>query len=145
MNNAHKINSPVAGRNMKLRNVGWRAALAGVVLLAGSGCYSTHVTNGKAAASPSMQYDGAWHHGFVIGLVEVSGPYNLKEICPNGWAEIQTKTSFLNGLVNAVVGIYNPQTVTIRCAEGGAAPAAAEEAPKGEDSEAKPEAEGAAQ
>lgn len=85
-----------------------------VVLL--SGCYTTTVRSGAPAAPPRIEYDGKWHHGLVVGLAELSGPYDLSRICPEGWAEIKTETSFVQGLVEAVTGgIYAPQTVTVRC------------------------------
>jgi hypothetical protein len=50
-------------------------------------------------------------------LAELSGPYDLSKICPRGWAEIHTEPSFVNGLVQVLTfQIYNPQSVTVRCA-----------------------------
>ena len=58
-----------------------------------------------------------WHHGFINGVVEVGGNYNLDRICPQGWADITTERDFFSGLVGYVTyGVYSPQTVTIRCA-----------------------------
>lgn len=91
-----------------------------------SGCFTTTVRSGKpAAAQPATVLDGVsaaefderWHHGFVNGVAEVDGNYNLRHICPNGWSEITTKESFLNGIVSFGTGLlYTPQSVTIRCA-----------------------------
>lgn len=93
------------------------AAAAALASLALSGCYTTTVRSGKQPATATIEYDERWHHGFVWGIAEVSGPYDLSQACPGGWAEIKTETSFVNGLVEAVTsGIYSPQTVTIRCA-----------------------------
>lgn len=91
--------------------------LAGLTLaVALSGCYRTTVSAGKPAAPAAIKYDEKWHHGLVWGVAEVSGPYNLKEVCPQGWGEVKTHTSFLNGFTEAVTfGIYSPQTVTVRC------------------------------
>jgi hypothetical protein len=91
--------------------------LAGLTLaIALSGCYRTTVSAGKPAAPAAVQYDEKWHHGLVWGVAEVSGPYSLKEACPQGWGEVQTQTSFLNGFTEVVTfGIYAPQTVTVRC------------------------------
>lgn len=85
-----------------------------------SGCYRTMVSSGRPAApGPSVVYDGKWHSGLVWGIAELSGPYDLDEICPDGWSEIHTRTSFLNGFVELVTsGIYAPQSVTIVCAAG---------------------------
>jgi hypothetical protein len=115
--------------------------LALSALMLASGCYTTTVRSGKPPGDPTAEYDGKWHSGVVWGIAELSGPYDLSEICPNGWAEITTETSFVNGLVDGITsGIYNPQSVTVRCAAGGAAPAAEPEAEAEADSETTDEA-----
>jgi hypothetical protein len=87
-----------------------------VCALALPGCYTTTVTSGKPAARATVAYDEKWHSGVVIGIAELSGPHDLEQICPNGWSEIKTETSFLNGFVDfATSGIYNPQNITVRC------------------------------
>jgi hypothetical protein len=84
--------------------------------LALPGCYTTTVTSGKPAARATVAYDEKWHSGVVYGIAELSGPHDLEKICPDGWSEIKTETSFLNGFVDAVTyGIYNPQNITVRC------------------------------
>lgn len=81
------------------------------------GCYTTTVSSGKPAAPARIEYDEKWHHGVVYGIAELSGPYNLDAVCPEGWAELTTETSFANGFVDAITyGIYSPQRVTVRCA-----------------------------
>ena len=92
------------------------------------GCFSTTLRSGKPAEPQpatvldgvsAAEFDERWHHGFVNGVAEVDGNYNLRHICPNGWAEITTKESFLNGIVTVGTGLlYTPQSVTIRCAQG---------------------------
>jgi hypothetical protein len=98
------------------------AVAIGVAAAAGSsGCFTSIVKSGAPAAAAAIEYDEKWHSGLIFGLVELSGPYDLSRICPNGWAEIKTETSFVNGLVQWITfNIYNPQTVTVRCAAGGA-------------------------
>lgn len=82
-----------------------------------SGCYSTTIHSGKAAGETPLEADERWHSGFLGGTQEASGPYDLDKICPNGWSEIRTKTSFANGVVDFFsAGIYNPQTVKVTCA-----------------------------
>jgi hypothetical protein len=87
-------------------------------MLAGNGCYATTIQSGRTPAlKPSIEYDEKPHHGMLWGIAELSGPYDLDAICPHGWAEISTHTSFLNGLLDAITsGIYSPQTITVRCA-----------------------------
>jgi len=94
----------------------WRVLLlAGALALAG--CFRTTIRSGLPVGQAPIEYDDKWHHGFIIGIVEVSGPYDLSKVCPKGWSEIHTETSFLNGLVDALTSnIYTPQSVTIRCA-----------------------------
>jgi hypothetical protein len=98
------------------------AVAIGVAAAVGaSGCFTSIVKSGAPAAAASIEYDEKWHSGLIFGLVELSGPYDLSRICPNGWAEIKTETSFVNGLVQWITfNIYNPQTVSVRCAAGGA-------------------------
>ena len=123
-------------------------ALAVSALVLASGCYTTTVRSGKPPVDATAEYDGKWHSGVVWGIAELSGPYDLSEVCPNGWSEITTETSFVNGLVDGITsGIYNPQSVTIRCAAGGAAEPeraaepAAEEEPEAAGDEPSGEAE----
>lgn len=94
-----------------------RHGLLLLTALALPGCYTTTITRETPAAPTTVQYDEKWHHGLVWGIAELSGPYDLRAICPNGWAEIKTETSFINGFVEALTsGIYSPQTVSVRCA-----------------------------
>lgn len=88
------------------------------ITIGASGCYTTTIRSGlKPELKPRIENDERWHHGVVLGIAEISGPYDLSEVCPNGWAELATETSFLNGLVDLVTsGLYNPQTITVRCA-----------------------------
>jgi len=88
-----------------------------LALLSMAGCYTTTLQSGLPPAPPTVEYDDKWHSGVVLGIAELSGPYDLQKICPNGWAQIKTETSFVNGFVELVTsGIYSPQSVTIRCA-----------------------------
>lgn len=112
-----------------------QSALALTALVLASGCFTTTVRSGKPPGDATAEYDAKWHSGVVWGIAELSGPYNLSEVCPNGWAEITTETSFVNGLVDSITsGIYNPQSVTVRCAAGGSeAPVSTTETPATED------------
>jgi hypothetical protein len=88
-----------------------------ILALAVAGCYRITVKDNKPVGQTPIEYDNHWHHGFIFGIVEVSGPYDLSKACPNGWAEVHTETPFLQGLVQFFTGgIYDPQGVTIRCA-----------------------------
>ncbi len=84
--------------------------------LAVAGCWRITVRSEKPVGPTHSDYDDKWHSGFFGGAVETSGPYDLSSICPQGWAEVHTETTFLQGLIQSQAGIYNPQDVTIRCA-----------------------------
>ena len=108
---------------MNARNIGKVACLSALIA-SSSACYTTTLRSGLPANPARIENDHRWHHGVIWGIAELSGPYNLKQICPNGWGEVKTETSFVNGLLNYITsGVYAPQTVTIRCsgaeAEGG--------------------------
>lgn len=104
-------------------------ALASPVLA--SGCYTMTVRTPIEAAPATVEYDERWHHGALLGIVEISGPYDLSKACPQGgWAEITTETSFLNGLLELLTsGIYASQTVSVRCAAAAASAAPSAPAP----------------
>lgn len=90
--------------------------IAVILALALTGCFRMTVKNASPVGLAPIEYDNKWHHGFILGMVEASGPYDLSKICPQGWAEVHTETPFLQGLVQVFTGIiYNPQGVTIRC------------------------------
>ena len=88
-----------------------------ILALALMGCWRMTVKNGRPVGATPIDYDNKWHSGLIYGLAELSGPYNLSNICPQGWAEIHTETPFPQGLVQFLTfNIYNPQGVTVRCA-----------------------------
>lgn len=88
--------------------------------LALAGCFRMTIKNDQPAAAPNIEWEDRWHHGLVFGLAELSGPYDLSKICPQGWAEIHTETPFVQGLVTVLTSdIYTPQAVTVRCSARG--------------------------
>jgi hypothetical protein len=94
------------------------SALFGAVTLC-TGCYTTSVRSGAAPGRTPVGYEDRWHHGFLWGLAEASGPYDINQICPQGWSEVRTELTFLTGLVGALTwGIYYPQSVTFVCGAG---------------------------
>jgi Bor protein len=83
------------------------------------GCFRTTVRSGHPPG-PAVRFE-AWHHGFVAGIIEQSGPYPLDQLCPDGWAEVRAKTDPLDVLLTvATATIYTPQVTTVVCAEKGA-------------------------
>jgi len=98
----------------------FRLAALLALCCAASGCYKTTIRSGRGAGVPTTGNDDIWHSGLIGGLAEISGPYDLKQRCPNGWGELYVETNFVAGLVTVITSnIYTPQNVTIRCARGG--------------------------
>jgi hypothetical protein len=96
------------------------AAAAGLGLLLTS-CFRATVHSGLPPGDAPDPYENRWHSAWLLGSVEASGPYPLREICPHGWAEVHSSTNLLQGLLTGVTyGIYSPQNVTIVCAAAGA-------------------------
>ncbi len=102
---------------MRARHV--LVTLAGAALL--SACFRTTVRSGQPPwHSPASHYE-KWHSGYVLGAAEASGPYELTEVCPDGWSEVETETDpFEAYLTVLTLGIYAPQSVTIACTAPGA-------------------------
>ncbi|MGZ6126160.1 MAG: Bor/Iss family lipoprotein [Myxococcales bacterium] len=93
--------------------------LALILALALTGCgWRMTIHNRNPVGRAPIEYDDKWHSGFIFGMVEASGPYDLSKVCPQeDWSQIHTETPFVQGLVQVLVpfSIYNPQSVTIRC------------------------------
>ena len=86
-----------------------------VALLLTTSCYSTTIRSGRPALPSSETW--YWHHAFVFGLVESSGPYRLDSICPEGWSEFHAEMTSFHGLLRIVtLGLYAPAKVTVVCA-----------------------------
>jgi len=63
-----------------------------------------------------------WHHATLWGIVDL-GATDVAKLCPNGYASVHMRQTFLNGLANAVAfnGLaYAPQTVRAVCVDDGA-------------------------
>lgn len=97
-----------------------------IVLLSGTACVKHTFTVGEGAPQGEMVYRH-WHHHWIFGLI---GDENLAiaKICPSGNATIHEETSFLNGLIEVLIGgIYTPTTVTVMCDGGEVATVALQE------------------
>jgi len=91
-----------------------------LVLLAQSGCFRATVHSGQSAGECPPGYDGKWHHGYLAGSIEGSGPHRLDRACAAGWAEVHSETDPLQVPLYIFTGtIYAPQTVEVVCAEPG--------------------------
>ncbi len=113
---------------MKLR----AAAVALALLLCfATGCYRTHYVHlyGQNDAAPisqtgqSAQYSSSWQNFFIFGWVPGERAIDSGHLCgAAGVAEIQTRRSFLQGLVAAItsfyINIYSPWTGETVCRPG---------------------------
>jgi hypothetical protein len=85
-----------------------------------AGCFQHTYTLGAGAPDGALVYK-AWHHHWLFGLIrpEYQNEVLVSEVCPSGQATIHEETTFLNGLIDALIGIiYSPTTVTIKCEDG---------------------------
>jgi hypothetical protein len=83
-------------------------------------CYSIKIVNGKPIGAPAPGYEEKLHFGVIAGIIELSGPYNLDQICPNGWAEAGSQLSIVSGVLHFVIPFVDFQSVSIKCTGGGA-------------------------
>jgi hypothetical protein len=80
-------------------------------------CASVIHSGRPPGASPPDLHE-RWRHGFVFGLIDAARSPDLDHVCRHGWATIEHRISFLNGLVgflNSFI-IYTPSTLTVVCA-----------------------------
>ncbi len=84
------------------------------------GCFQHTYTIGKGGAHGEQVYKN-WHHHWLFGLIRPKHQKTLDvaKLCPSGNATIHERVSFVNGLIDVLVGIvYSPTTVTILCDDG---------------------------
>jgi hypothetical protein len=94
---------------------GRRVCGAALASLIAASCYPTTIRSGRPAL-PSSETT-YWHHAFVFGLVEASGPYELDAICPGGWSEFYGEMTAFHGILRIVtLGLYAPAKVHVVCA-----------------------------
>jgi hypothetical protein len=85
-----------------------------------AGCFQHTFTVGAGAPDGDLVYK-AWHHHWVFGLIqpEYQEDVLVSQLCPSGNATILKETTFLNGLIDVLIGfLYSPTTVTITCDDG---------------------------
>lgn len=70
----------------------------------------------------NTQEESRWHHTTVNGLIELSAPLNLSEVCRGkAWNYVSTETSFSNWAVSLLnpavpyVVLYSPRTNRVQC------------------------------
>ena len=95
-----------------------------VVALCLAGCYHASVETGRTPGSQHIEQ--GWAGSYFGGLI---GPSTVeaRSACPNGVSRVETKHSFLNGLVGGLtLAIYTPMSIEVTCA----APALASQTPQ---------------
>lgn len=92
-----------------------RVVLLAVITLAlSTACYHAIVDTGRAPNG--VQIEKPWANSFVYGLVPPDVVETASQ-CPDGLARVETRHSFLNGLVASLTfGLYTPMEITVSCA-----------------------------
>jgi hypothetical protein len=91
-----------------------RSRLAPLVVLCLAGCYHASVETGRAPGSQHIEQ--GWAGSYFFGLVPPS-TVEAKSACPNGVSRVETKHSFLNGLVGGLtLAMYTPMSIDVTCA-----------------------------
>jgi len=94
--------------------------LALFVVLTLAACFQHTFTVGEGAPTGEIVYKH-WHHHWLFGLIrpKLQREVALAKFCPSGNATIHEEVTFLNGLIDVLIGvIYSPTTVTIQCDDG---------------------------
>jgi hypothetical protein len=104
--------------------------LLALAVLPLAGCYTIRYE--RHAAPEAGAPRETWHNGLVSGVFDLSGPVQLREMCPGGVASVEHQVTFANGLLQTltsipgtftVLNVWTPATVRVRCAAGGTAAA----------------------
>lgn len=89
------------------------AVALGLVL---SGCFHQVVQTGRTPGPTVVKKP--WTATWLWGIVPAT-PIDVTGDCPGGIATVETKQTFMNGLVGALtLGIFTPRDVTVTCASG---------------------------
>jgi hypothetical protein len=94
----------------------FRRAKLGLVLMLAivAGCFHATVETGLTPGTETIEKP--WAASFIYGLVPPS-TVNAASTCRSGVARVETKQSFLNGLVHGLTfGIFTPMTIKVTCA-----------------------------
>jgi len=97
---------------------------AGVLAITNlTACYKvTYSTNNPSAPGPASE---DLYHNVIFGLVELSDPVPLNQICPNGFAKVHNEMDIVSAAItlglNVIGGLswlYQPRMVQVWCAGG---------------------------
>jgi len=100
-----------------MRKINITLALLFIVFIF-SGCYHAQVTTGQ---QPSAEvYEDTMAHSFLFGLVPPE-IVRAQDECSNGVARVETRISFINGLLSAITfNLYTPMHIIVTCASASA-------------------------
>jgi hypothetical protein len=91
-----------------------RRCLVPIAVLCFTGCYHASVETGRPPGSQHI--DKAWASSYLGGTVAPS-TVEARSACPQGVSKVETKHSFLNGLVAVLtLSIYTPMSIEVTCA-----------------------------
>jgi len=97
----------------------FRLTLTVLFLLLGA-CNSITFVQVEQAAEPPVV--NKWHHATLNGMVEISSPLDIRDVCGDrAWAKITTEFTFYNLLAGAVVpnfgimSFYSAWTNKVEC------------------------------
>lgn len=100
-----------------MKRIIFTALLATTLLFAG--CYHAQITTDKAPSSTVIE--NQWAMSFVFGLVPPP-VVETAQRCPNGLSRVETRISFLNGLVAGLSGqLITPMHIKVTCAASSSA------------------------
>ena len=92
---------------------------AGAVL-ASTGCAATTLNSGRPPLDLADGYDERWHSAFLWGAIAGAKPYDLGQICPNGWSQVTVARDPFTLLAGVLtVFIYSPSRISVVCAMPG--------------------------
>jgi hypothetical protein len=91
--------------------------MTAVAALAMSGCFHATVNTGVAPGTRLVQEK--WATSFIYGLVPPDAVNAMAECGGAGVARVETRISFLNGLVGVLTfQIFTPMEITVTCGRG---------------------------
>ena len=94
-----------------------RTVTMALVMVALSGCYHATIETGLPPSNEVVEEP--WAASWIAGLVPPAAMETAAQ-CPDGVARVETKHSFLNGLVAVLTGgIFTPMHITVTCADAG--------------------------
>ena len=94
----------------------YSASIALALGLTLSGCFHQVVQTGRTPGTTVVEKP--WTATWLWGIVPAS-PIDVTTNCPGGIATVETKQTFMNGLVGALtLGIFTPRDVKVTCASG---------------------------